>query len=100
MGAAVPDLRGMFLRGTGGNAGALGQAQIDTMRPVKWSAEATGTTATPFAGISSALATEGLRLTNGVSAIAYNRPNSWGLQRWKAILHYGDRTFLVSRRAR
>jgi len=24
----------MFLRGTGGNAGPLGQAQIDTMRPI------------------------------------------------------------------
>ena len=34
VGATVPDLRGMFLRGTGGNAGVLGQTQIDTMRPI------------------------------------------------------------------
>ena len=34
IGPNVPDLRGLFLRGTGGNAGPLGVAQIDTMRPI------------------------------------------------------------------
>ena len=30
----MPDLRGLFLRGLGGESAALGQAQIDTMRPI------------------------------------------------------------------
>jgi len=34
VGPNVLDLRGMFLRGTGGNAGPLGQSQVDTMRPI------------------------------------------------------------------
>ena len=34
MGARVPDLRGLFLRGQGGNSAALGVTQIDTMRPI------------------------------------------------------------------
>ena len=34
VGATVPDLRGMFLRGRGENAAAVGQSQIDTMRPI------------------------------------------------------------------
>ena len=33
VGANVPDLRGLFLRGLGGESIALGQTQIDTMRP-------------------------------------------------------------------
>ena len=30
----MPDLRGLFLRGAGGNAGPLGETQIDIMRPI------------------------------------------------------------------
>jgi hypothetical protein len=34
VGSTVPNYSGMFLRGRGGNAGALGQTQIDTIRPI------------------------------------------------------------------
>ena len=34
MGARVPDLRGLFLRGLGGESAALGVSQNDTMRPI------------------------------------------------------------------
>ena len=34
MGPAVPDLRGMFLRGAGGNAAALGSVQGDAIRNI------------------------------------------------------------------
>ena len=37
MGATVPDLRGLFLRGTGGNAAPLGQIQGDAIRNVSGS---------------------------------------------------------------
>ena len=33
-GSAVPDFRGLFLRGFGGESAALGVTQIDTMRPI------------------------------------------------------------------
>ena len=33
-GGRVPDLRGRFLRGLGGESAELGQVQIDTMRPI------------------------------------------------------------------
>ena len=34
----MPNTNGLFLRGVGGNAGALGQAQIDAMRLIRGSA--------------------------------------------------------------
>jgi len=41
IGPAVPDLRGMFLRGAGGNAAALGSVQGDAIRNITGQTELT-----------------------------------------------------------